>query len=276
MSSGSPPSDPDSRSVPAPTLTSFSSAAAGLDARDRRALERLVADLRALHGEALQAVALTGEAASAAYRPRRSPLTVAVLLAEVTPEALRRTRDRVRAWRRRRIATPLLLDPVYVRSSLDVFPLEFLALAEEHALLWGESDPFDELEIDLAHLRLEVEEQLRGKLLHLWEGYLESAGSQRALRRLLTDTPPAFETILRGLLRLERDRDPRGAAALRPRTPTDLLAAVERVLGLELPTFRRLARARQERRGLPAGELEPLFEAYLAEVRRLVRATDAL
>ena len=117
-------------------------------------------------------------------------------------EALRRTRGRVSAWRRRRIPTPVLMDPRYVESSLDVFPLEFLEIGDRHRVLHGRADLFANLGVDLSHLRLEVEEQIRGKLLHLWKAYLEAAGSKRALHQLLLETPPGFEVILRGMLRL--------------------------------------------------------------------------
>lgn len=242
-----------------------------LDARDRRALEGLVRDLRERHGEALLAVALTGEAAGPAYRPRRSPLEVAVVLREVTPEALRRTRDRVGAWRRRRIPPPLLLDPLYLASAGDVFPLELLELRENHLLLEGEEDPFAELRFDAGHLRLEVEEQLRGKLLHLWEAYLGAGRSRRRLRQVLTQTPPAFELALRGLLRVA---DAEGAPP--PADPEARLSAVEARFDLSLPVFHRLERARHSGERLPRGELESLFERYLAEVRAIVRAADGL
>ena len=142
-----------------------------LDSVDRASLDAFAADLREIHGSALRAVLLTGEAASAGYRPRRSPLSTLVVLDEVTPAALRRTRPRLRRWSRRRIPTPLFMDPTYIASALDVFPLEFLELGDHHELLLGESDPLADLEIDRVHLRLEVEEQMRGKMLHLWEAY---------------------------------------------------------------------------------------------------------
>jgi hypothetical protein len=251
-----------------------------LHAKDRAALDRLVADLRDLHGPALLAVALTGEAASAGYIPRKSPLSVVVVLDEVTPEALRRTRGRIPAWRRRRIPAPLLMDPAYVESSLDVFPLEFLEIGDHHVLLHGERNPFADLAIDLSHLRLEVEEQMRGKMLHLWAAYLETGrtGRKRRLKQLLLETPPGFEMILRGLLRLRQgDCGPGKPEQSRPDGPEELLAAVEQQLGVELPVFRRLEAVRHRRaQALSRGELEGVFEGYLAEVRQLVRLTDAL
>jgi len=241
-----------------------------LDPRDRSAAEAFVADLRETHGDALLAVALTGEVASEAYRPRKTPLESVILLDAVTPEALRRTRAHLRRWDRRRIPTPLVLDPRYVESALDVFPLEFLEISDHHLLLHGDRDPFADLPVDLAHLRLQVEEQLRGKLLHLWEAYLAVGSSKRRLRRLLLETPPGFAMILRGLLRLWQGED----AGVRRPDGDALLAAVEARLGTSLPVFRRLLAAHRGDGSLDRGELDRVFEGYLEEVRALVRTSD--
>lgn len=251
-----------------------------LDPKDERALASAVEDLRRMHGDALLAVVLYGEAAGSGYRPRKSPLALVAVLKRVSPEALRATRERVAAWRRRRIPTPMLMDPLYIESSRDVFPLEFLEIGDQHRLLHGQSDPFEELAIDLAHLRLEVEEQIRGKMLHLWEAYLEAGRSKRILRQLLTETPPGFEVILRGMLKL-REGTATGDAAggrpgARPNHPDALLAGVEDAFGVELPTLRRLAAVRHGRDRLARAELEDVFEAYLTEVRRLGRVADGL
>ena len=116
-----------------------------LDEKDRGALDRMVAELEEQHGDALLAVLLTGEAASADYRPGKTRLTTLVLLSEVTAEALRRTRGSLKAWGKRRIATPLFMDPLYVESACDVFPIELLEISDRHLLLYGESDPSDAL-----------------------------------------------------------------------------------------------------------------------------------
>ncbi len=245
-----------------------------LHERDRHALDQLVRDLRESHGDALLACALTGEAASAGYIPQRSPLTTAVVLDEVTPEALRRTRALVREWRRNRLALPLLLDPRTIESSRDVFPLEFLELRQHHVLLYGERDPFADLEIELGHLRLQVEEQLRGKLLHLWEAFLETEGDSREMRRLLLETPPAFEMPLRGALHLLAVRAGEGGASVDG--PDAFLAEVETRLAVPLPVLRRLEAVRRGEDALENAELEDCFDGYLREVRALVRATDGL
>ena len=238
-----------------------------LHQKDRRNLERTLAELRNIHGQALVSVVLYGEAASSGYRPKGSPLTLAVVLEELTPAILHLMQPRIGAWRRRRIPTPLVMDRLYIESSLDVFPLEFLDITDEHLLLHG-NNPFYELQFDKKHLRLEVEQQMRGKMLHLWENYLEAGRSKRTLRALLLATPPGFEVILRGMLFLTDQRRPDG--------PTAILAATESTFGLELPTFIRLEEVRRGKAKLARGSLEDTFETYLEEVRSLVRVADGL
>jgi len=243
---------------------------AHLDARDREALDRARRDLHALYGASLLALALTGEAAGAGYRPGRSPLELAVLLDEVTAQALRRLQPRLAAWARRRVVAPLLFDPRWLEEARDAFPIEFLELRVHHVLLHGDADPFASLPVNGEHLRLEVEKQLRGKLLHLWEAYLETRGSRRRLRALLLAAPPGFAWILRGALRLAGAP---GASA--PDDHETLFAEAERRFGVSLPSLRRLEGARRRAAPLAAAELEALFAALLAEVRSLVGAVDA-
>jgi len=214
-------------------------------------------------------VLLAGEAAGPDYRPRVSPLSVVVVLAELDVAALRRTRSRISHWRRLRIPAPLLMDAASIARSLDVFPLELLELRDRHRVLYGDVRALEEIAVDVPHLRLELEEQLRGKLLHLMAAYLEAGESHRALRRLLLDSPPGFSVLLRGLIRLRG-----GENAPRPSDPQDLIAAVERVFGVALPALHRLDQIRRGREKLARGELESLFEGYLDDVKRLTGLVD--
>lgn len=234
---------------------------------DEATLGGVVDTLRAAFGPRLVAVALYGEAAGAGYRPKQSLLDVAVVLDVLRAGDLRTLRPHVRGWQRRRVATPLLMDPEYLAGSRDAFPLEFVELRDHHRVLHG-TDLFSELTVHADHLRLELEEQAKGKLLHLRAAYLGLGRSNRPLRRLLTETPATFHVILRGLLAL---RDVR-----RPDDPDGVLAAVEASFGVLLPTFHRLERVRGGRESLASTDLETVFERYLDEVAALARVTDGL
>lgn len=238
-----------------------------LDRRDERTVDDAVSALGHACGERLIAVALTGEAASAGYRPGKSSLSLAVVVDNVEIGILDAIRPLVRRWRSTRVATPLVLDPLYLETSRDVFPLEFLDLLDRHRLLAGRIDPFADITIARVHLRIELEEQLRGKMLHLWELYLETHRAGRLARAML-HTLPHFYILLRGMLFL-REVD-------RPTAPLDLVKAVETAYQLALPSFRELETARAAGSDIRRSATGPIFARYLDEVSRLVRRVDGV
>jgi hypothetical protein len=238
-----------------------------LDRHDARTVEEAVTALGRACGERLLAVALTGEAASAGYRPGKSSLSLAVVVDNVEAVILDAIRPLVRRWRGTRVATPLVFDPLYLETSRDVFPLEFLDLLDRHRLLWGRIDPFADITVARVHLRIELEEQLRGKMLHLWELYLETHRASRLARALL-HTLPHFYILLRGMLFLHEED--------RPTDPLALLEAVETAYRVTLPSFRELEQARSAAASIRRSAAAPLFAGYLDEVSRLVRVVDSV
>ena len=243
-----------------------------LDAKDRQALESFTDELQRLFGGGLIVAALVGEAASACYRPKQTALQTVVVLDTLSPERLRTARPALRGWARQRIPTPLFLDPGYLEGALDTFPLEFREIADFHVVLHGDPAYFSAIRIDRENLRLQVEEQLRGKLLHLWEHYLVAGGRRRELERLLVETLPGFEVPMRGLLRL-RDLD---ATVVEDRpVGVALIEAVAATLGLELPTLKQLEASRVAGSKLPQRDLDPVFEGYLDELRAIIDRIDA-
>lgn len=238
-----------------------------LDDKDRATLEQVRRDLHELYADSLRAVALTGEAAGPSYRPGRSPLELAVLLDQVTADALRRVRPWLARWTRKRVSAPLFFDLRWLADSRDVFPIEFLELRTHHVPLHGDVDPFAGLPVHREHLRLEVEKQLRGKVLHLWEAYLETRGSARRLRALLLAVPPGFVWILHGALHLLEH----AADLPAPGQDERVLEEVERRFGVSVPSLRRLEGARRSGERIAAAELETLFETLLVELRALIQ-----
>ncbi len=235
--------------------------------RDRRTLDRVLEQLRVALANQLESVSLYGDICRPGYHRRRTPLSLLIVAREVTPALLESLRPLVARWRRRRVSVPLVMDRVYIESSLDVFPIEFLELADEHQLVWGEHDPLVDIDINRDHLRLELESHSRGRMLHLWEGFLGTGRSGRLLDELLFESTAEMEVVFRGMLYLSE--------VARPDEPVELVGEVERVFELELPTLRTLEVARssgkvtrRERTSLAVGALE--------EVRAVVRAVDTL
>jgi len=235
--------------------------------RDANALDMLLGDGRRLLGDRLLAAAVYGEAATEAYRPLASFLETVLLVDRVLAADLRLLRDQVDAWYRHRLATPLVVDPAYLQSSRDVFPLELLELRDRHRLLHGASDPFAALPPpNPTYLRLELEEQLKGKLLHLRETYIALGVSGRGLDTLLATTRGPFDVILRGLLCLA-DRP-------RPAHLADVIDAVGPAYGIRLPAFTTLERWHLGTESLTRNGLEEIFAGLHEELASLAERID--
>ena len=238
-----------------------------LHSRDAAALDTLSADCRRLFGARLDALALYGEAATEAYRPLVSPLDTVVVLDRVETADLRALSPHMKGWHRARLGTPLVIDPVYLATSRDTFPLELLELQDRHHLLYGAHDPFAALPPpSLAHLRLEVEEQLKGKLLHLRTSYLALAGARRGLDELLRAARSTLDVLLRGMLAL--------AERPRPAAAADVLRAVADVHGVTLGGLVRLDRWAAGGERLGRDDLEAVFTAVHDDLALLASRID--
>jgi hypothetical protein len=235
---------------------------------ERKKADGFASDCTAVLGTQLVAVLLHGDAAlDDALRAARGTLLETLLIVEsVTVPTLDDVAGVWKRWKRSGLAAPLVLDRDYLATSCDVFPLEVLALMDTHLLVRGEADPLAGLVVDRANLRLEVEQQLKGKLLHLRQAYLEAVGSRRRIRALMIASSTGFEIIMRGLLLLaDAERD----AAHR------ITHEVDRLFGTRSETFRRVQAARRGVR-LPLADVDAVFASYLDELGALARLVDGI
>lgn len=161
-------------------------------------VRRLVGALEAR----LSSVVVYGPAADGAH-PTPGGAYLLIVLVDLEPDALRRLREPVGWWLGRGHPWPRLFTPELLRASADVFPIELVDLAARHRVVFG-PDPIEGIPIDPAHLRLQLERELREKLMRLREGYVECHGRRaaRGLEQLLAASYESFVRVFRATLRV--------------------------------------------------------------------------
>lgn len=240
-----------------------------LDEQTKRAIQKFTHEIQTLYGDDLISLILYGSAAGAGvdFVPGRSNLNFLIVLQRVTPDALRKGAPLLKDWQRQRIATPLFVDPDFLKSSLDVFPIEFLEMQAQHRLLAGQDILLD-LKISPKNLRLQCEQELKGKLLNLRAGYLESAGRVEAIEELLALSLKSFLIVTQYLLRLK---------SLTPtREFLEIINQAESAFGVSLESFREVHSLRLGVRRLDKSNAHALFTRYLSEVETLATRADRL
>jgi len=201
-----------------------------------RALDRLVTDLRTIFGGRLGSVVAYGAcvvSSDTAPPAEGSEINSLALVSGLEFGDLAACAERASAWDAARLAMPLLLSRDEFISSLDAFPIEFGDILARHVTCLG-SDPFEGVRVSEEDLRRACEVQAKSHLIHLREGFLESAGEAGAVGRLIQQSIPSFTTLLSNLARLEQ-HDTRTNLALAEYAAARLGVAaslVERVLGL--------------------------------------------
>lgn len=226
-----------------------------------------IADFKAAFGDELISIILYGSAARGEYVYKKSDINFLMVLSDAGIQRLRAALALIPRWQKRRVTTPLMLTESYIQSALDSFPIEFLSMKQHYQVVYGR-DVLADIIIDAEHLRLQCERELRGKLLHLREGYLNTQGKAQKIKDLIRSSLPAFASLFSALLHLKNIEAP----ALKHQ----LFARTAEVFGLDQTLFRKILTFKDDNIKLNAEQLSQLLEDYIEQIRKMTQLVDQL
>jgi hypothetical protein len=223
--------------------------------------------LRAAHGHELVSVVLYGTGATDEPGAGATGYRTLVVLRRVLPADLRAAREPVAEWVEAGNAPPVYFSEEEIANAADVFPIEFLDMMDNRAVLAGR-DPFDGLVVSTRHLRHQVEYELRGKLVRLRELYIPAAASPERLTALLVDSLGTFAKLLRFALRVSGGPEARGRR--------DAIRAAVAHFGLDAAPFDRILASLDSGRPMAEADAHACVGAYLEQIQRVIDAVDRL
>ena len=224
-------------------------------------------DFKKVFGEDLISIILFGSGAGDDYIPGKSDLNFLVVLSEEGIDNLDRAIDVVSKWKKRNVVIPLFMTKSYINSSLDSYPIEFLNMQKIYITVFGE-DVLKELSFEPSLLRLQCEKELKGKILHLREGFLETEGKDKKVRALIKISLTAFIAIFKALLYLVETEI--------PRERREIIKSVAGEFGINADVFLKCVDIKEDKESFSSSEIKDIFKAYLMEVRKLSGIVDKL
>jgi len=232
------------------------------------ALNGLLHDLQATHGDNLVSVVLYGSAAAGDHVELRSDYNLLITLRRITPEDLRLAQAPTREWQRLGHPLPVYFTAEELSDAADVFPIEFHQMANARVVLFGQ-DPFELVKLSDANLRHQTEYELRSKLIQLRRMYIPASVSIEKLCDLMSDSLASFAALFRAVLMLHGQQAPIGKP--------DVVRATAKLLNLDVTPFERIFEFRAGGR-FPGSEREAneLFGAYMFQIEQVVEAVDEL
>ena len=223
-------------------------------------LEELVTQLRSAYGAQLTSVVLYGSATASDYVAKKSDYNVLVLLARIESGALAAASAVARAWNEAGNPPPMTMTEEEWRRSSDVFPMEYSDILARNRVLYG-SPPFDGIRITRENLRLQLEQQVMGKLLQLRQGALLAGTDGGRQAGLIGASVGTIMVLFRAVLRLVGEA-----------VPGENAPVVERVAALAgfnpAPFLRALRHKRGEEK-LSSTDAGGVLSQYLSGVERL-------
>jgi predicted nucleotidyltransferase len=234
----------------------------------QEALNHLVGDLRATHGNNLASVVLYGSAAAGDHIELRSDYNLLIALHRIGPDDLRQAQAPMREWQRLGHPLPVYFTVEELSDAADVFPIEFYQMENARIVLFGE-DPFAFVKLSDVNLRHQAEYELRSKLIQLRRLYIPASVSVEKLCDLMSDSLASFAALFRAVLILHGQEAP----VAKP----DCVRATADLLKLDRAPFERIFEFRSTGE-LPATEDEAntIFAAYMDQIEQVVEVVDEL
>jgi len=230
--------------------------------------EDFVNHIESIFSADLVSIYLYGSAARNEYVQGKSDINFLVIIQSEGLKNLSGVWELLPRSQKLSIATPLVLTRSYVDSSLDTFPLELLNMMEANLLIYGE-DILADLDIDNDHLRLQIERELKSKLLSLRQGYMESLGSREGIQNLISISLPAFTAIFRGTLYIKNVETGKGDSL-------KIYKLIEETFELRKGLFKDLYDIKMEVSKTNTSELILLTEEYMESIRTIFKRVDKL
>jgi len=233
----------------------------------RKKVKIFIEKLLDLHKENVKMISLYGSAAGIDYRPKVSDINLLCIFEDVNFDVLKKSLKLVSWGISKRIAAPLFLSSEYIRSSLDVFPMEFLEMKENYILLYGE-DLLDGLHIESKNIRLFCEEQIKGKLIRIRQAYLEIGLKKKGMEALLKESLNGLIPAFRNILRLK--------GMVPPIDKEKILSDLSYTFGLEKNIFLDILRGKKNDKKIRPRNIEHYMERFIEQIKRLSLIVDKL
>ena len=229
-------------------------------------LDELVTQLRAAYGARLASVVLYGSAAGGDHIPQRSDYNVLVLLESLdNAQSFVAASAVARAWRESGNPPPMTMTLEEWRRSADIFPMEYADILERNRVLHGEP-PFAGISVAPADLRLQLEQQVMGKLLQLRQGALLAGTDGKRQAELVAASLSTMMVLFRAVLRLHGE-PPTGDS-------TTTATRVGALAGFDPAPFIRAVRHVHGAEKLTSTEAGQVLSGYLGAIERLNHYLD--
>lgn len=215
----------------------------------------------------IHSIHLTGSTVTDDYHEKTSDISSIVVLEKMDLRFVEFLAPLGKKYRKKGISAPLIMTPEYIRTSLDVFPIEFLDFKHIHETVFGE-DILQGLTVSNRDLRQQCEREVKSRLIGLRQGYISSMGDRQELTGRLTGSISGYIPLFRGIICL--------LGRERPVRKHDVIAELASATGVDTAIFRKVLDMKRGRLQPSKEEIDTIFEEYYDATEKIGEIIDDL
>ena len=216
-------------------------------------------------GSNIVSIILYGSAASGDFHPEYSNLNLFCVIRDSSFPAMQAVAPVAKWWDREKQPPPLWMTREELERSADVFTIELLDMRQHRRVLFGE-DVLESLQIPTGVHRIQVEYELREKLILLRQQMLLAAENNSRLWDLLLRSVPSFATLFRhALIALGKHAPPGRREAVQ---------ALSQQVGFDSSAINQVLDVREHKAHSKGMDVRNLFARYVAAIEKVTAAVD--
>jgi hypothetical protein len=216
-------------------------------------------------GPNLEAIILFGSAVSGDFHPGLSDVNLFCVLRDSSFKALQTLAPAVKWWIGQKQPPPLCMTRQELERSTDIFTIELLDMVQHHRVLFGE-DVLQGLHISTHLHRVQVEYELREKLVLLRQHLLAADGSSSRLWDVVLHSAPSFATLFRHALIALSGESPTGRR--------DAIQALAKQVNFDSSAIEQALDVRERKADPKKLDVNDLCARYLAAIETVASAVD--
>ena len=228
-------------------------------------IDEFVKRVREAGGANVESIILFGSAVAGDFHDGLSNLNMFCVLRDSSFKSLQALTPAAQWWDRKKQPPPLCMTREELARSTDVFTIELLDMQQHHRVLFG-FDALDGLQIPMDLHRVQVEYELREKLILLRQHLLIHSGDNARLLDLLQRSAPSFSTLFRHSLIAMGDKTSLGRR--------DAVQALSKRIGFDSSAMLQVLDVREHKSDAKKATVADLVERYLSAIEKVIHAVD--
>jgi predicted nucleotidyltransferase len=230
-------------------------------------LTEFVEKMRAAAGNNLASIILYGSAADGEFHPEYSDLNLLCVVSDTSFASVTKIAPVANWWLGKKHHPPLVLTSQELKTSADVFSIEFLDMKQRYRVLYGE-DVLRGLEVPMQLHRRQLEYELREKLFLLRQHVLLAGTDEKKLWEVMLRSLSSFTTLFRHVL-VELGEQGR-------KHSRDAVLDLSKRLNFSDSAFLQLLDVRAKKAGREQLRAADVAAQYLQAIEQVVAAVDTM